>query len=81
MNFVQKMILEAVLENVKDDMQIIGIWSLNLYSDINTERDSSVIQAIKRVDNAIEKLILLEIDEKIIENSFKKILILKNNSK
>jgi hypothetical protein len=77
MNFIQKNILDAVLENVKDDMQLIGEWSLNAYSDIDQERDSIVISAIKRVDNAIEKLLLLGIDNEIIEKHFMKVLKLK----
>lgn len=81
MNFVQKMILDAAIENIKDDMELIGEWCLKHYSDVNNERDYLVISAIKRIDNAIEKLLLLEIDSTIIEKHFVKFLQFKSKVK
>ena len=72
--FINDLILNAVLENIKTDMQEIGKWSLLGHSKADPIRDKHIIDKIKKIDNAIEKLLILGINQDVIEKRFSKIL-------
>ena len=71
--FMHELIVEALMTNVKKDLELIGKWAeINIdkkHKDI--ERDKDIIEAIKRVDSAAEIVLKLGISHEDISKLFK----------
>jgi hypothetical protein len=70
--FMQKLIVEAAIINVKKDLETIGKWAeINIdkkHKDI--DRDKHVIEAIKKVEKAADSLLIIGVSPENINKFF-----------
>lgn len=71
------LIFQRAAECIQEDLKLIGEWiETNRFDSIDYKRDANIIDAIKRIDNAINILMAFDLEKseiiKNIINQFKK---------